>query len=53
MFAGVNPFEWIDARRGPVYRVAPGRRTLCFEHAGESWFLKRHNGVATAVGTLA
>ena len=45
LFARVDPFAWLAAQTGPVFRAAPGRRTLRFEYAGADWFLKFHTGV--------
>ncbi|TVS15954.1 MAG: lipopolysaccharide core heptose(I) kinase RfaP [Gammaproteobacteria bacterium] len=45
LFAREDAFAWLAAQTGPVFRAAPGRRTLRFEYAGAAWFLKLHAGV--------
>ncbi len=38
-------FDEIMALQGEVFREQPGRRTLCFQHQGQSYFAKLHFGV--------
>ena len=40
-----NAFEELFSLDGKMYRMAPGRRTLCFTRANKDYFLKSHSGV--------
>jgi heptose I phosphotransferase len=40
-----DPFAWLEARAGDVFRDRPERRTFRFEHGGAGWFAKLHYGV--------
>ena len=40
-----DPFAWLEARAGEVFRHRPERRTFRFEHGGSGWFAKLHYGV--------
>lgn len=42
---GQDVFAKAKALTGEVFREVKGRRTLRFELAGESWFIKHHQGV--------
>jgi heptose I phosphotransferase len=44
-WAGKDPFIEAQALQGKVYRSKEGRRTLQFTHAGNSYFLKLHEGI--------
>ena len=40
-----DTFEYIMNIEGDIYRQMDGRRTLRFDLAGRSWFLKAHSGI--------
>lgn len=40
-----DAFSFVRGRQGDVFRDVPGRKTLRFEFAGRSYFLKHHLGV--------
>ena len=42
---GREPFAQAATQPGEVYRAREGRRTLRFEAAGRSYFLKYHGGI--------
>jgi heptose I phosphotransferase len=44
-WAGRDPFAEVEKLQGKVYRELDGRRTLQFEFAGRSYFLKLHRGI--------
>ncbi|MEE4301019.1 MAG: lipopolysaccharide core heptose(I) kinase RfaP [Pseudomonadales bacterium] len=41
----VDPIAWLEARALEYARDLPDRRTFRFEHAGQGWFAKVHDGV--------
>ncbi len=45
LFNGKDPFAEIELLQGKVYRELEARKTLCFEYAGKSYFIKIHRGV--------
>ncbi len=40
-----DPFAYVEALEGRVFRAMPDRTTLRFEHGGKGYFLKFHRGV--------
>lgn len=45
LWAGQDPFEQIFALEGQEFRNMDGRRTLCFELLGRSYFVKMYSGL--------
>ena len=45
LWRGQDPFKIVETIEGEVYRQVKNRRTLQFELAGKSYFLKLHKGV--------
>lgn len=45
LWQGKDPFVEAQALQGKVYRSKEGRRTLRFEHEGNGYFLKLHEGI--------
>ena len=45
LWRDVDPFDWLEAIPGEVYRDLPDRRTFRFELAGTGYFAKLHRGV--------
>lgn len=43
--AGQDVFEFMQQLDGDIFRHKEGRRTLRFEYAGQSYFLKYHQGI--------
>lgn len=44
LWRGKDPFEEVKTLQGEVFRELETRRTLRFEMAGKSYFLKWHRG---------